>query len=130
VIAEAGTNSLATFALHNDGTVTLLHSVATGQAATCWVAAAGLFFYASNAGSASLTGFQSGPAGQLTALGNTATDKGTVDAAATPDGRFLYVQAGGPGNVDAFRINANGSLTSIGSVTVPAAAGGEGIVAF
>jgi 6-phosphogluconolactonase (cycloisomerase 2 family) len=130
VIAEAGTNSLATFALHNDGTVTLLHSVATGQAATCWVAAAGSFFYASNAGSASLTAFQSGPAGQLTALGNTATDPGTVDAAATPDGRFLYVQAGGPGNVDAFRINANGSLTSMGSVTVPAAAGGEGIVAF
>ncbi len=130
VIAEAGTNSLATFALHGDGTVTLLHSVATGQAATCWVAATGSFFYASNAGSGSLTGFQSGPAGQLTALGNTATDAGTVDAAASADGRFLYAQAGGPGNVDAFRINANGSLTPIGAVTVPGATGGEGIVAF
>ena len=115
VIAEAGTNSLATFALNHDGTVTLLHSVATGQAATCWVASAGSFFYASNAGSASVTGFRSGPGGQLTALGNTSTDAGTVDAAASSDGRFLYVQAGGPGNVDAFRINSDGSLTALGS---------------
>jgi 6-phosphogluconolactonase (cycloisomerase 2 family) len=130
VIAEAGTNSLATFALNHDGTVTLLHSVATGQAATCWVAAAGSFFYASNAGSGSVTGFQSGAGGQLTTLGNTATDAGTVDAAASADGRFLYVQAGGPGTVDEFRINANGSLTALGAVTVPGAAGGEGIVAF
>ena len=130
VIAEAGSNSLATFSLNHDGTVTLLHSVATGQAATCWVVGTGSVFYASNAGSGSLTGFQSGPGGQLTALGNTATDPGTVDAAATADGRFLYVQAGGPGNVDAFRINPNGSLTPIGAVTIPGAAGGEGIVAF
>ena len=87
-------------------------------------------FYASNTGSGSLTGFRSGPGGQLTDLGNTATDPGTVDAAITADGRFLYVQAGGPGNVDAFRINADGSLTAVASLTVPGAAGGEGIVAF
>ncbi len=66
----------------------------------------------------------------MTALGNTTTDAGTVDAATSSDGRFLYVQAGGPGTVDAFRIEANGSLTALGSLTVPGAAGGEGIVAF
>ena len=37
VIAEAGTNALATYALGRDGTVTLLQRVPTGQAATCWV---------------------------------------------------------------------------------------------
>ena len=42
-------------------------------------------------------------AGSLTALGNTATDAGTVDAAASPDGRFLYVQTGADGIVDEFR---------------------------
>ncbi|MDQ1510437.1 MAG: hypothetical protein QOG50_2281, partial [Actinomycetota bacterium] len=31
--------------------------------------------------------------------------------------------------VDGFRINSDGSLTKIGSVTVPNAVGGEGIVA-
>jgi hypothetical protein len=40
------------------------------------------------------------------------------------------VQAGGPGNLDACRINPDGSLTETGSVTVPGAAGGEGIVAL
>ena len=32
--------------------------------------------------------------------------------------------------VDEFRVGAGGSLTLIGSVTVPGAAGGEGIVAI
>ena len=130
VVAEAGTNALATYALAPDGSLTLLHRAATGQAATCWVARAGSFFYASNAGSASESGFSSGPGGELTLLGATPTDAGTVDAAATPDGAFLYVQAGGQGLVDAFRINADGSLTALGSVTVPNGAGGEGIVAL
>jgi hypothetical protein len=39
------------------------------------------------------------------------------------------VQAGGPGNVDAFRIGPGRSLTETGSVTVPGAIGGEGIAA-
>lgn len=130
VVAEAGTNAVATFALASDGTVSMLHSVATGQAATCWVASAGPYFYASNAGSASLSGFASGPGGTLSLLGATSTDAGTVDASATPDGAFLYVQAGAKGIVDEYRVNADGTLTSIGSVTVPDAAGGEGIVAL
>ena len=130
VVAEAGTNALATFGLAADGTVTPLHSVATGQAATCWVAAAGPYFYASNAGSGSLSDIASGPGGALSLLGTTSTDAGTVDAAATPDGSFLYVQTGAQGNVDAFRVNADGSLAAIGSVTVPGAVGGEGIVAL
>ena len=42
---------------------------------------------------------------------------------------FLYVQTGGNGIVDEFAVGTGGSLTKIGSVTVPGAAGGEGIVA-
>ena len=34
-------NALSTFTLNADGTVTLIDSVGTGQAATCWVASAG-----------------------------------------------------------------------------------------
>ena len=45
------------------------------------------------------------------------------------DGQYLYIQAGGPGDVDAYRIGSGGSLTETGSVTVPGAIGGEGIVA-
>jgi hypothetical protein len=129
VIAEAGTNALATFALAASGTVTLIDQAPTGAAATCWVAPAGSFLFASNAGSASETGFSSSASGQLSLLGAATTDPGTVDATAAPGGRYLYVQAGGSGIVDEFAVGAGASLTEIGAVTVPGATGGEGIVA-
>ncbi len=129
VIAEAGTNALATFSLGPDGTVTLLDAVGTGEAATCWVAPARGLLFASNAGGPAVSAYSSSPAGQLTLLGNTATDPGTVDATAAGGGRFLYVQTGLNGIVDEFSVGAGGTLTEIGSVTVPGAVGGEGITA-
>ena len=129
VIAEAGTNALATFALGAHGTVSLLNAAGTGQAATCWVTPAGEYLFASNAGSANVSGFISSADGALTLLGSTGTDPGTVDAASAAGGRFLYVQTGGNGIVDDFAVGTGGSLTKIGSVTVPGAVGGEGIVA-
>ncbi len=127
VIAEAGTNALATFALSSAGTVTLLHAVPTGQAATCWVTAIGSLLFASNSGSNSVSRYSAGPDGALSLQGATSTDAGTVDSAATPGGRFLYVQTGGSGIVDEFTVDPGGSLTQLGSVLVPGAAGGEGI---
>jgi 6-phosphogluconolactonase (cycloisomerase 2 family) len=129
VIANAGTNALASYVLNADGTVSLIDAVGTGQAATCWVAPADGTLYASNAGSGTISGFSASGAGQLTLLGQTSTDKGTVDASASPGGQFLYVQTGGNGIVDEFAVGSGGSLTAIGSVTVPGAVGGEGIVA-
>jgi DNA-binding beta-propeller fold protein YncE len=128
VVAEAA-GALASFRLNGGGTVTQLDSVATDQAATCWVAAAGSWFYASNAGSGSLSDFQSGFGGALTLLGDTTTNAGTVDATVSSDARFLYVQTGAAGIVDEFAIGSGGTLSEIGSVTVPSAIGGEGIVA-
>ncbi|HYA67170.1 MAG TPA: hypothetical protein VED63_00420 [Acidimicrobiales bacterium] len=130
VVAEAGTNALATYALEPDGTVTLIESLGTGAAATCWVAPARGYLYASNAGSHTVSGFEAAGNGQLTLLGATSTDPGTVDASASVGGQFLYVQTGGNGNVDEFQVNGGGNLSPIGSVTVAGAAGGEGIVAF
>jgi hypothetical protein len=129
VVTEAGPNALATFTLHADGSVSLLDALPTGQAATCWVTPARGTLYASNAGSASLSRFRPDRHGQLTLLGQTTTDPGTVDATATPDGRFLYVQTGGNGIVDEFAVGSGGGLTPLGSVTVAGAVGGEGIAA-
>jgi DNA-binding beta-propeller fold protein YncE len=129
LVTEAGPNTVASFALSASGSLTQIDSVATGQAATCWIAPARGFFYASNAGSGSVSAYQSTPAGLLTNLGPTSTDPGTVDASASAGGHYLYVQTGGAGVVDEFRVGPSGSLTEIGSVTVPGAVGGEGIVA-
>lgn len=129
LVAEAGTDALASFALGWNGALKQLDELGTGQEATCWVARDGRYVYVSNAASASLTGFAEGFGGQLTWLGDTATDGGTVDAAASADGRFLYVQTGAAGDVDEFAVGPQGALTKLGSVSVPGAAGGEGIVA-
>jgi hypothetical protein len=129
VVAEAGSNAVATFTINHDRTVTLVDRAATGQAATCWIVPAGTAFYASNAGSGTLSGYGDDGSGTLRPAGTTATGPGTVDAAASGDGQYLYVQAGAAGTVDEFRVGPGGSLTSVGSVTVPGAAGGEGIAA-
>lgn len=128
VATEAGTNSVATFRLGGDGSVRQLDQEPTGQQATCWVVVAGDTAYVSNAGSATLTSYRIGRGGTITQLQTVGTDAGTVDAAVSPDGRNLYVQTGAAGKVDEFMINPDGTLTAIGSVTVPQAAGGEGIV--
>jgi 6-phosphogluconolactonase (cycloisomerase 2 family) len=129
VLAEAGPSAIATFRLSPGGGLTQLDAEATGQVATCWVVRAGQFVYTSNAGSGSLSGYGTSGSGGLTALGNTSTDAGTVDAASTADGRFVYVQTGKAGIVDEFAVAASGALTPVGSVTVPGGAGGEGIAA-
>jgi hypothetical protein len=128
-VAETGSNSVATFTMHHDGALSLIDRAATGQAATCWIVSDGPEFYASNAGSSTLSGYADDGSGTLRPLGTTGTDPGTVDAAVTPDGGNLYVQTGANGIVDEYRVNPGGSLTAIGSVAVPGAAGGEGIAA-
>jgi 6-phosphogluconolactonase (cycloisomerase 2 family) len=129
VVTEAGTNAVATFRLHRDGTLSAITQAATGQAATCWILRVGPNFYASNAGSGTVSGYQDRGAGALQPLGNTATDPGTVDSAVTSGGHYVYVQTGAHGIVDEYRVGDDGSLTPLGSVTVPDAVGGEGIAA-
>ncbi len=124
-LAEAGPNAVATFSIDRRGALTPIAQAPTGQAATCWIVNVGGRYYVSNAGSGNLSAFD----GALKPLGLTATGGGTVDAVASPDGRFLYVQTGAAGGVDAFRVGTNGALTPVGSVTVPGAIGGEGIAA-
>jgi DNA-binding beta-propeller fold protein YncE len=124
-LAEAGPNAVATFRLDNRGGLDQIAQAPTGQAATCWITAVNGRLYLSNAGSGSVSVFTAA----LAPVGLTATRGGSVDSAATPDGRFLYVQTGAAGGVDAFRVAADGTLSPAGSVTVPGAVGGEGIAA-
>jgi DNA-binding beta-propeller fold protein YncE len=124
-VAEAGPNAVATFSLDHRGALEPIAQALTGQAATCWIVNVGGRLYLSNAGSGTVSAFD----GALEPIGLTATRGGTVDAAASSDGRFLYVQTGAAGGVDAFRVGSDGRLTPVGAVTVPGAVGGEGIAA-
>ncbi|HEY3940978.1 MAG TPA: beta-propeller fold lactonase family protein [Acidimicrobiales bacterium] len=128
LVAEAGPNAVQSFALLGNGTLTPIATLATGQAATCWITGQGASFFVSNAGSGDLSDVRS-IAGHLTGSGTTATDPGTVDATLSGDGQFLYVQTGASGIVDEYHVNPGGTLTQIGAVTVPGSQGGEGIAA-
>ena len=129
VLANAGSGAVISLDLGSNGVLTPISTVLTSQAATCWISRAGSHFYASNAGSGTVTNIAGDSTGSLSLFGNTTADAGTVDSAATPDGRFLYVQGGAAGTVHEFAVNPDGSLTSLGSVTVPDAVGGEGVAA-
>jgi DNA-binding beta-propeller fold protein YncE len=125
-VSEAGPNAVATFSLDRRGALSKLAEAPTGQAATCWIVNVGGRLYLSNAGSGTVSVFD----GALAPIGLTPTRAGTVDAAASADGRFLYVQTGAAGGVDAFRVARDGTLSPVQSVTVPGAVGGEGIAAI
>jgi DNA-binding beta-propeller fold protein YncE len=129
VLTEAGAGAVVTFDLESDGTLTAVDEEITGGKATCWVIGIGSRFYASNTGSDTLSGYEGDSDGELTPLGDTATGPAPIDAAASPDGEYLYVQTGAEGGIDGFRVESDGSLTPIGSVLAPGTVGGEGIAA-
>jgi 6-phosphogluconolactonase (cycloisomerase 2 family) len=114
---EAGASSLTTYAIGGDGTLSDPRSAADGQAALCWIVRAGGFYYVSNTGSNNLSSFTVGADGTPSLLAGVAaaTNMGPIDL--TVSGRYLYAQTGSAGTIDGFRINGDGSLTSIGSVT-------------
>jgi 6-phosphogluconolactonase (cycloisomerase 2 family) len=132
VVVEAGTNSVSSYAINADNTITVVSGPVTdGQAAACWIAAAANGnFYVANAGSSILSGYHVASDGTVTLLPTTtATAGGPIDLAASPDGKFLYSENGGAGTIDEFRIEADGSLTAIGQITGLAAHVVEGITA-
>jgi 6-phosphogluconolactonase (cycloisomerase 2 family) len=128
-VAEAGTNAVARFTLKRDGQLSDAGSVATDQMATCWIVAAGDHLYASNAGSGTVSEITDRPRKTLSVTASIPAGSGTVDAATTPDGRFLYAQGGAAGTLTAFKLGPGGNLTQVGDYVVPNAVGGEGIAA-
>ncbi|MEU4673655.1 beta-propeller fold lactonase family protein [Amycolatopsis sp. NPDC023774] len=128
LLTEAGPNALVSAQIDRAGRATLSETAPTGQAASCWITAAGAYAYVANAGSGTITTYHVG-GGKLDLIGQTPASPGTIDLTTSGDGKFLYAQAGKDGEVDAFRIGRDGRLTAVGTITVPDAVGGEGIVA-
>jgi len=131
VVVEAGTNSVSSYEVNADNTLTVVSGPVTdNQKAACWIAAANGNFYVANAGSATLSAYNVAGDGTVTLLPTTAsTAGGPIDVVASSDGRFLYSENGGAGTIDEFRVNADGSLTSIGQITGLAAHVIEGVAA-
>ena len=111
-----------TFAFGAGGSLRAVGSDApNGQAATCWIVQARGYFYTTNTGSDTITGYAEDGAGQLRLLAadgvSARTDGGPIDIAATPGGRFVYELNGTGGTLGIYKVDEDGSLTKTGSVT-------------
>lgn len=123
---EAGTSNLTTYVINRDGTLADPKTLSDGQMALCWIVRAGDFYYVTNTASNNISGFTVGSDGQPSLIGTGVlanTGMGPIDM--TVSGRYLYVQTGTAGMVEEYRINGDGTLTSIGAV--PSVVGQEGI---
>jgi len=144
IVSETGaggpnSSAISSYSIASNGTlVPISASVPTLGAANCWnvVTPDGRFVYVSNAGTSSLSGFQIGSHGVLTALPGTVvgvnpSGSTNLDIAVSVDGAFLYSLNAASGAIGIFAIRAtDGTLTNLGTVTgLPAAAGLNGIAA-
>jgi 6-phosphogluconolactonase (cycloisomerase 2 family) len=132
VSGEAGSSAVTTYTIDRDGTLANPQSQSDNQVALCWIVRARGFYYVSNTGSNTLSGYRIDAGGTPSLIGPTGivanTEPGPIDMAVPSEGNFLYAQTGSTGTLDAFHVNADGSLTKLGVITgLPP--GQEGIAA-
>jgi 6-phosphogluconolactonase (cycloisomerase 2 family) len=95
-------------------------AVANGQSGTCWLVRARGYFYATNTGSNTITGYAEAPDGQLSLLQadgvSARTDAGQIDLAASPDGRHVFELNGLAGDLGVYAVAPDGTLTETSTV--------------
>lgn len=105
-----------------DGSISVISpSVPTHQTAACWVVITdnGQYAYTSNTGSGSISGYRVAHDGSLSLLdddgitGFTGEGSAPIDMGLSAGSRYLYVLASGLHNIDAFRVNPDGSLSTV-----------------
>ncbi len=128
----AGQSAVSSYRIASNGTPTTISaSVHTGQSAACWVVLADQahFAYASNTGSANITGYRVRDDGSISLLGpsgiTATTDAGPIDMAVSGGSGYLFSLNSGSNTIGAFRVHDNGSLTPVsGASGLPAGAVG------
>jgi len=119
-MGEAGMSTVTTYDVRRDGTVSDPKSQADGQTALCWIERVGPYYYVSNTGSNTLSGFRISHDGRpslVTSTGVVArTEPGPIDLTSPAGTPFLYAQTGVGGTIDAFLVNRDGTLTNVGNV--------------
>ena len=131
VATEAGASNVSTYTVNADGTLSLIGSAADGATALCWLSVSAGVVYGSNAGSGTVSTFDLSPTTGAPTLANATaatTPAGTTDSAIDPSHSFLYVQSGGAGALDVYKIGTAGSLSPVETVwNLPVASEGLAI---
>ncbi len=145
VVSETGpagaTNgaTISSYTVSPAGTVSAISlGIPTLGAANCWNAITpnGKFVYASNAGSATISGFAIGNNGSLTPIGGTIAGVNpagstNLEIAISADGKFLYSSNSGKGKVGIFAIGEDGLLSNLGDAgDFPPSTGFNGMAAY
>lgn len=129
--AASGTQTtpgqIAEFAINSDGSLTSLGTITTNLDGpeSLVIDRTGSYVYAINNTSATISTYNIGPTGALTASSATpiGTSAGPWIAALDPTGTYLYVPCNGSAEVvSEFSIGTGGVLTSIGNLSVTAIA--------
>jgi 6-phosphogluconolactonase (cycloisomerase 2 family) len=119
-VGEAGASSVSTYEIESDGTLADARSQPDGQVALCWITRVGSYYYVSNTGSDTLSGYTIAADGQPSLVGVTgvvaATESGPIDSTSPSGTSFLYVETGIGGTVDEFSAGPGGTLTKLGVI--------------
>jgi 6-phosphogluconolactonase len=136
VVVDASAGTATSFSIKKDGSLDTLSTAVTGQAATCWIVNNTGYIITDNTGSGTISAFASSHNGSLTPVNtdgivaNTGSGSLPLDAAVSRNGQFVYSLTTGVGQIAAFKVNADGSLTSLGTVGgYSAISGFQGIAA-
>ena len=113
---NAGGNSVSSFKVENDGSLTLAHTESTMGETPVSVAVRDNLLYVLNRGSDNIHGFMIGSGGSLTHIdGSTQSLSGkTVDApqiSFTPNGNWVLVTEKATNNISSFKVKNNGSVS-------------------
>lgn len=130
--SEAASQSASSYTIDAAGAHVVGGPVSTnGQAAPCWLIATrdGKYAYTANAGSGTISGFSvtNGVLALLDPSGisaNLGAGSHPLDEAVSSEGGFLYNLTDGKHVITGFQIGADGSLTQVTTVEVPAGAAG------
>lgn len=131
MVSEAGSGAVSSYAIDRDDSLRVLSpSVANNQAATCWIAGnARGFVFTANTGSQTISAYSlqawknnhqkaNHGKGKLVLLDETAGfGNRPIDMDIADNGRYLYALDPGSETIDMFAIEADGSLTDLGTVS-------------
>ena len=118
VATEAGTSTVSTYTVNPNGTLSNIGSISDGQAGLCWISLANGIAFGSNSASSTVSAFGVSSSGAPTLIDASAaaTQAGTTDSVIDPSGSYLYVENGGAGALDVFKVGSGGALAPVETI--------------
>lgn len=138
IIPAVPASSVSSFSILDGGGVqSISASIPDNEGTSCWVALdpkTSSVAYTANNATSNISSYTIDGNGNLTLLeevAGTGTLPNDLAVAVDGDASYLYVVNAGDGNVGAFRINSDFSLTSLGTFSgLPVDAGAQGLAAY